>query len=309
MHSSRSAIKCNLVATIITSQIKQERGAIVNQINVMVNGGGNMAKIAIGHILKDKRFDLVPYTLVGKTYPEEQFSIAGKKIKAIFPAEAAENMKSLKSLYDKYFNGSVICVDYTHPDAVIPNAKLYANNGISVVFGTTGGNREELINILGKSSAPSVVAPNMAAEIVAFQAMLEYAAQTFPGLFAGFSLIIRESHQKDKADTSGTAKAAVKSFNALGVNCSVNDIVKMRDPMVQAAYLGVPRHYLDGHGWHHYELKSPDGTIKLGFEHNINGRDPYAKGTIRAIIFLNEMIQKGASGVYSMIDVISAPEA
>jgi len=83
----------------------------------------------------------------------------------------------------------------------------------------------------------------------------------------------------------------------------------MRDPMVQAAYLGVPRHYLDGHGWHHYELKSPDGTIKLGFEHNINGRDPYAKGTIRAIIFLNEMIQNGASGVYSMIDVISAPEA
>jgi 4-hydroxy-tetrahydrodipicolinate reductase len=280
----------------------------VKPINVMVNGGGNMAKVVSEHIITDKRFELVPYALVGDDYPEEQFSIAGKKINAIFPNKAAESMKSLKPLYDMSSNGSVVCIDYTHPDAVIPNAKLYASNGLPVVFGTTGGNRGELMEILGKSSAPSVVAPNMAAEIVAFQAMLEFAAKSFPGLFDGFSLKICESHQKGKADTSGTAKAAVKSFNALGIKFLVDDIVKMRDPMLQVAYLGVPARYLGGHGWHQYELVSSDGTVKLGFEHNINGRDPYAKGSLRAVIFLNKMFQKGTSGVYSMIDVISAPE-
>ena len=37
-------------------------------------------------------------------------------------------------------------------------------------------------------------------------------ARDFPGAFAGYKLEVTESHQKTKADTSGTAKAMAPRF-------------------------------------------------------------------------------------------------
>jgi len=54
-------------------------------------------------------------------------------------------------------------------------------------------------------------------EVVAFQAMMELMADNFPGVFSGYQLQVVESHQRNKADTSGTAKAVVQSFNEMGV--------------------------------------------------------------------------------------------
>lgn len=45
---------------------------------------------------------------------------------------------------------------------------------------------------------------------------MEYMAQEFPGAFSGYKLEVTESHQRAKADTSGTAKAVVSSFSKLG---------------------------------------------------------------------------------------------
>lgn len=59
-----------------------------------------------------------------------------------------------------------------------------------------------------------------ALQVVAFQAMMETMAETFPGAFAGYKLRVTESHQSTKADTSGTAKAVVASFEKLGAPIS-----------------------------------------------------------------------------------------
>lgn len=53
---------------------------------------------------------------------------------------------------------------------------------------------------------------------MAFQATMELMAEQFPGAFAGYKLDVVESHQRTKADTSGTAKAVVASFQKLGLN-------------------------------------------------------------------------------------------
>lgn len=45
---------------------------------------------------------------------------------------------------------------------------------------------------------------------------MEILAQNFPGAFSGYKLEVTESHQRQKADTSGTAKAIVSSFGKLG---------------------------------------------------------------------------------------------
>lgn len=172
-------------------------------------------------------------------------------------------------------------------------------------MGTTGGDRNRLSETVTGSDIPAVIAPNMAKQIVGFQAMMEYAAETFPGLFEGYSLEIRESHQKGKADTSGTAKAMVRYFNKMGLSFSENDIAKEREPEVQKSVWGIPEDWLKGHGWHTYTLVSKDQTVKFEFTHNVNGRDVYARGTLDAAVFLSEKIGKGIKGkVYSMTDVL-----
>lgn len=47
--------------------------------------------------------------------------------------------------------------------------------------------------------------------------MMELMAERFPGCFSGYSLAVAESHQRTKADTSGTAKAVVASLNKMGL--------------------------------------------------------------------------------------------
>jgi len=152
-----------------------------------------------------------------------------------------------------------------------------------------------------------VIAPNMARQIVGLQAMLAYGAENFPELFQGYTLEVHESHQQGKADTSGTAKAIVGYFNAMGVAFTNDQIQKERDPAVQKQQWGVPEAYLGGHGWHTYTLTSPDGTTLFELKHNINGREIYVEGTLKAVRYLDRKIQDGLQGrVFTMIDVLKA---
>jgi 4-hydroxy-tetrahydrodipicolinate reductase len=127
----------------------------------------------------------------------------------------------------------------------------------------------------------------------------------FPNLFQGYSLEIKESHQRGKADTSGTAKAMASYFNQLGIPFSENDIIKERRPETQKTEWGIPEKYLQGHGWHTYRLNSTDETVSFEFTHNVNGREIYAKGTLDAVMFLDKKVNEGTKGsVFTMIDVL-----
>jgi len=110
----------------------------------------------------------------------------------------------------------LVAVDYTAPDAVHDMADLYQRHGVPFVMGTTGGDRARLLDEARASGCFAVIAPQMGKQIVAFQAMLEMAAEAFPGAFAGYTLSVVESHQATKKDTSGTAKAVVASLLVLG---------------------------------------------------------------------------------------------
>jgi 4-hydroxy-tetrahydrodipicolinate reductase len=135
--------------------------------------------------------------------------------------------------------------------------------------------------------------------------MMQYAADNFPGLFSGYRLEIRESHQKGKADTSGTARAMVAYFNKMGVAFSEDQIIRERDPRIQKSVWKIPEAYLSGHAWHTYTLNSEDETVAFSFTHNINGRDVYAQGTFDAVEFLFQKTKSNQKGrVYTMIDVL-----
>ncbi len=150
-----------------------------------------------------------------------------------------------------------------------------------------------------------MIAPNMAKQIVGFTAMMEFMAQNFPGIFKGYTLTIRESHQKGKADTSGTAKAMVKHFQAMGLDFSEDRIEMERDPQIQKQDWGVPEEHLSGHAYHTYTLLSADKTVQFAFSHNVNGREIYAAGTLDAVVFLAQKAKNGARAkVFSMMDVL-----
>ena len=269
-------------------------------INVMINGlPGNVAKMLIPHVRADNRFELVAYSLTGPEITDARYSKDGTAITLIRPGDRDDAIQQVKAEA-----GAFISIDYTHPSAVNDNAAFYCRNGLPFVMGTTGGDREALVQTVASSATCAVIAPNMAKQIVGLQAMMAYAAENFPGLFSGYQLDVLESHQASKADTSGTAKAMVGSFKQLGVDFKESDIVMVRNPDEQKA-MGIPEAHINGHGWHTYTLRTPDGNAVFRFVHNINGRDIYALGTFDAVMFLREKISGGATGkVYSMIDVL-----
>ena len=273
----------------------------MNRIKIMVNGlPGNMASNVVKHALEDDRFELIPQSLTGPEITDTETVIDSISIGLIQPEDREEAILAIKDTEAPFLS-----VDYTHPSAVNSNADFYCRHGLHFLMGTTGGERRSLEETVRKSSAVAVIAPNMAKQIVGFQAMMEYAAQTFPDLFKGYSLRIKESHQHGKADTSGTAKAMVGYFNRLGLSFPEADITKERDPNVQKNVWGIPKAYLGGHGWHTYRLDSGDKTVRFEFTHNVNGRDVYALGTLDALIFLAKKVEDGARGKsFSMIDVL-----
>ena len=278
----------------------------MGSIQVMVNGlPGKVAAVVAGHISADNRFELMPFSLTGPEIEESVVEVGTVSVRLIQPDKRDHELAGILKTY-----GAFISVDYTHPAAVNSNAMFYCQNNLPFVMGTTGGDREALLKIVEDSRVAAVIAPNMAKQIVGFQAMMEWAAENFPGLFKGYTLEINESHQKGKADTSGTAKAMAGYFNKLGMPFSVDEIRKERDPEKQQAIWGIPEEHLTGHGWHTYTLISDDRTVKFQFTHNVNGREIYANGTIDAILFLNEQLKQGVSGrAFSMIEVLKAGTA
>ena len=270
----------------------------------MVNGlPGNMASEVVKAAADSSDVTVVPFSLTGPEIEENVCSVSGIEFRLIRPEDRDKEIDSVKEDFLPF-----ISIDFSHPAAVNDNADFYCRHELPFVMGTTGGDREKLRDTVSDQGISAVIAPNMAKQIVGLQLMLEYAARNFPDLFSGYSMTVRESHQKGKADTSGTAKSIVEYFTMMGIPFSVEDIDKTRDPEIQKTEWGVPAEYLGGHAYHTYTVTSGDGTADFQFRHNVRGRRMYALGTLDAVRFLHNRMEKEKAGCYSMIDVLKAGE-
>jgi len=265
----------------------------IEYMNVMVNGmPGKMAQI-VAEVCARRKFNVVPFSLTGENLAEfNGFALLG----------LAERENKIGQILEKYPN--LIAVDYTHPNAVNGNAEFYVKHKIPFVMGTTGGDRDALMALVKNAKHPCVIAPNMAKQIVALQAMLEWTAKNFSGVFSGYDLKVVESHQKTKADTSGTAKALVKSFLEMGAKGTEPIIEMVRDEKSQISKMLVPNEHLNGHAFHTYSLDSADKSVHFEFRHNVCGREIYAEGTADAVEFLAKKIEAKQGGFFDMIDVL-----
>jgi len=136
-------------------------------VKVMVNGlPGNVARTVAGHILKDQRFELLHYSLTGPEISETEYRLGTASLELIRPDEKWSKIEAIKKA-----RGRFLSVDFTHPSAVNANAEFYCQAELPFVMGTTGGDRQKLEATVTASPIAAVVAPNMAKQIVGFQAM------------------------------------------------------------------------------------------------------------------------------------------
>ena len=280
----------------------------MEKIRVMFAGlPGKVSSQIAEAVHRSKDMELVPYGLTGAEISERNISILGEMIELM---DLSEEKKLLH--YFEVDGLPDVVIDATVPDAINGNVDFYTRNCLPFVMLTTGGDLAYIKNKVAQAQNlggryNAVVSANMAEDIVIVQAMFEYVAETFPGAFKRFKVDIEESHQKGKLDTSGTAKAIVKSLQKLGTDASVENIKQHRTPEENSAF-GVPEEHYKGHGWHTYSLMREDGNVFLQFKHNINGRQPYIDGTLHAVRFLRKVKDQfaGVGTVYSMIDVLKS---
>jgi len=267
----------------------------MKKTTVMVAGlPGKMATLIAEAIVVQEDMILHPCSLSEES---QAVNIGSSNVAHLIPTERHE------SVLNQFREEIDLVVDFTQPRSVNRNARLYCAAGIPFVMGTTGGDRQELMNTVEDSTISAVIATNMAAPVVMFQSMIRFAAEKFRHSLDGFKLVIRESHQAEKLDPSGTAISLLESFAALGMPLKPEQIIMERNPVRQELDLHIPVQYLGGHGYHTYTLLSPDGTVMLQFTHNILGRSVYVDGALKAIRFLaTHMRIKGE--VFSMVDVL-----
>lgn len=280
-------------------------------IYVMVNGmPGPMATAAAEACLR-KGLKLAPAAMTGPDIEPMTITVydpVSKKstdVKLIPSTEKEEIEATVAGLKTSCGEKNLLVIDFTHPSAVNGNALFYVENKLPFVMGTTGGDREKLLSDVSSANHFAVIAPNMAKQIVAMQAALEDLAAKYPGAFAGYKLACRESHQKTKADTSGTAKALIDSLTKLSDDEFTYDDIEMIRDEKEALAFGVPEDAMKGHAFHTYTLTSSDGSVQFQLQHNVAGRTIYAEGTADAVKFLAKKVQSESQGkVYTMINVL-----
>mmetsp|Transcript_4258 Transcript_4258/g.10944 ORF Transcript_4258/g.10944 Transcript_4258/m.10944 type:complete len:320 (-) Transcript_4258:187-1146(-) len=277
------------------------RATADGKVPILVNSTAGKMGFATAESVVYAGLDLVPVSFASVAQ-KERVDVEGTPVE-VFPVQERDAV--IKDVLQQY--PDLIVIDFTLPDAVNSNADFYIANKIPFVMGTTGGDRAKLLKDVEEAGLYSVIAANMGKQIVALQAMLQYAAREFPGAFAGYKLDVVESHQSTKVDTSGTAKDIVTSFNKLGMPCEEDDIRKVREPAQQMQEMNVPEEYLNGHAFHTYTLTSDDGSVNFQFQHNVCGRRFYAEGSVDAALFLHkQMADKSQRKLFDMVDVLNA---
>lgn len=271
---------------------------------IMVNSCTGKMGQAVAEAALRAQLELVPYTLCGPSEADARptVSVGGVSVELVPPSTRDAVVEDLKRRYP-----NLMMVDYTLPDAIHQMVDFYVAHATPFVMGTTGGDRARMAQQVQDARLHAVIAPNMGKQIVAFQAMMDMMAKSFPGAFAGYKLRVVESHQSTKKDTSGTAKAVVQSFVEMGIPFDVSQIELVREPAAQVEVMKVPASALNGHAYHTYQLVSGDGSVMFEFQHNVVGRTTYAEGTVDACLFLAK--QRSAPGdktLYNMIDVLRA---
>lgn len=215
--------------------------------------------------------------LVGELAPGYECEVAG----VVDPMSKSNTA----ALDDPRWKGQVdVAIDFTTPDAVVPNVTALAAQRINIVLGTTGWgtHQAELREIVARAGIGIVAAPNFSTGVVLFDAVLARAAELFAAQ-PEFAAWLHEAHHSAKKDApSGTALKLKQTMAEAGYNRPI-DVAATR-----AGYIP---------GTHTIGFDGPSESITL--THTARDRGGFARGALTAARWVN-----GRTGWFTMQNVL-----
>ena len=288
---------------------------------VMVNGlPGKMANIIARGIIDkhDAEYHLYRDSLTGPDMPEmvtiKDLGIGSiVNVKLVAPEEHGDFLKRVDCQYHSV--KPLYAIDFTKGEGVANrNAKMYCENQIPFVMGTTGADYELIRQMAEETKTPCVTYPNMDKRLIAWMLGVDSMAKEYPNAFYGTKISLLETHQADKVnadglpETSGTMKHMLGNLSALsGKEMTKADIISIRDPMIQSRLMDVPDNWIGWHAYHVFDVydgpeSSPTSQETLTFKRH--GGESYRQGPMTALEFL--VNGKNKSFFNTMPDVMAA---
>lgn len=239
---------------------------------------------------------LIGYGKMGKTI-ERVALHRGHKIIAKIDPSLNTNHAALEALIEEVD----VCIDFSHPSAVVTSVEICAHYKKPLVIGTTGWeDKKEIVEQIAKSSDLAVLwAPNFSLGVNLFLRVIKEASKLLAP-FENFDVAGLEIHHNQKGDSpSGTAIAItneiLKNFKRKNRTTfeTVNRKIEKDELQFTSLRLGsVP-------GTHEVLFDSPNETITLS--HIARTRDGFAEGAVLAAEWI-----KDKKGIYTLEDVIDA---
>ena len=209
-------------------------------------------------------------------------SVASEHGHSVHVLDATEN-RNAAALTAPFVAGFDVVIDFTTPDAAIPNMRACLATGAKMVVGTTGwyGSLPDMRQLAERRGASLLYGANFSLGV---QLMLKLAAQMAKELKpAGYTFSIAETHHATKLDApSGTA---------LTLRDTVRVATGEDEIPIQCVREGAAV------GLHTLEAAGPGDKILL--THESGSRRPYAEGAVRAA----EWLSHTRPGVYDFRDI------
>lgn len=212
-------------------------------------------------------------------------SVAAEHGHSVHVLDAKEN-KDAAALTPPFVAGFDVVIDFTTPEAVIPNMRACLANGAKMVVGTTGwyGSLPAMKQLAERRGASLLYGTNFSMGV---QLMMKLAAGMVTALKpAGYTFAIQETHHVTKLDApSGTA---------LTLRDAVKVVAGTEDVPIESVRHG------EAVGLHVLEASGPGDKILL--THESGSRRAYAEGAVKAA----EWLGANKPGVYDFRDMFAA---
>ena len=225
------------------------------------------------------RIAIIGHGRMGKAV-EQVAGARGHTISAIISRE-----QTGKFTRDALANADV-AIEFSVPDAAVPNALACVRAGVPVVVGTTGWNSQlaKLEQEVAQAKGSLLWAPNFSIGVQIFAQLVERLAQLAPEQ-RGFSPHMIETHHAAKKDApSGTAAMLARVYADSGSGTLPTTSVRVGS---------VP-------GRHEILVDGPYEQLRL--IHDARDRRVFADG---AVIAAEWLARRGRSGVFTLRDVLA----
>jgi 4-hydroxy-tetrahydrodipicolinate reductase len=246
--------------------------------------------------VKMTRIALIGYGQMGKIL-ETHAAERGHEITAIVDPYAEG---CIKEMNQEALSGAEVCIDFTHPQAVVNNVKQIAALGKNMVVGTTGWyeQMDEVKQVIKSNGVGLIWSGNFSIGVNALFKIVEYAARVFNNL-PDYDVLGHEFHHHKKADSpSGTATMLANILLA-NIDRKQKLVGEMLDRRIEPDEL----HFSSSRGGaipgtHLVMFDSIVDTIEI--KHTARGREGFATGAIMATQFI-----QNRTGFYNINDLMN----